>query len=103
MLEKGDCKITGHAHNKLFRRRFSIPFSMFKVITEEAREWIGRNGKRLGDRITDCVGLSGVTLELKVLGALRMSAKGCSFDAIAELSGMFILWLYGVLGPHSAF
>ena len=90
MLEKGDCKIPGHAHNKLFRRRFSIPFSMFKDITEEAREWIGRNGKRLGDRTTDCVGLSGVPLELKVLGALRMSAKGCSFDAIAELSGMSI-------------
>ena len=29
-------------------------------------------------------------LELKILGALRICAKGCSFDAIAELSGMSI-------------
>ena len=29
-------------------------------------------------------------MELKILGALRMSAKGCSSDAIAELSGMSI-------------
>ena len=90
MLQKGDCKVVGHPHNKLFRRRFSVPFSMFKDITEEAREWKGLNGKKFGDVATDCVGNSGVPLELKILGALRMSAKGCSFDAIAELSGMSI-------------
>jgi hypothetical protein len=90
MLEKGDCKVPGHAHNKLFRRRFSVPFAMFRDIVEEAREWPGQNGKKLGERTKDCVGLYGVPLELKVLGALRMSAKGCSFDAIAELSGMSI-------------
>ena len=90
MLEKGDVKVVGHAHNKQFRRRFSVPFSMFKEIVEEARDWIGLNGKKLGERVTDCVGVLGVPLELKVLGALRMSAKGCSFDAIAELSGMSI-------------
>ena len=90
MLEKGDCKVVGHAHNKLFRRRFSVPFSMFRDIVEEAREWPGQNAKRRGDRAVDCVGTLGVPLELKVLGALRMSAKVCSFDAIAELSGMSV-------------
>ena len=90
MLEKGDVKVVGHAHNKQFRRRFSVPFSMFKNIVEEARDWIGLNGKKLGDRVIDCVGVLGVPLELKILGAMRMSAKGCSFDAIAELSGMSI-------------
>ena len=90
MLEKGDVKVVGNAHNKQFRRRFSVPFSMFKDIVEEARDWIELNGKKLGDRVTDCVGVLGVPLELKILGALRMSAKGCSFDAIAELNGMSI-------------
>jgi hypothetical protein len=38
----------------------------------------------------DCTGTEGVPLELKILGALRMPRKGCSFDAIAESSGMSI-------------
>ena len=33
--------------------------------------------------MTDCVGLEGVPLEPDILGARRMSTKGCSFDAIA--------------------
>ena len=90
MLIKGDCKLEGHPQNKVFRRRFSVPYSMYKSIVAEAREWIGPGNKRMGDVTTDCVGVEGVPFELKVLGALRMSAKGCSFDAIAELSGMSI-------------
>lgn len=46
--------------------------------------------EKLGDFRIDCRGNEGVPLELKILGALRMLAKGCSFDAIAELSGMSI-------------
>ena len=84
MLQKG------HPQNKVFRRRFSVPFTMFKLIVSEARDWITDGGKRMGNNKTDCVGIEGVPFELKVLGALRMSAKGCSFDAIAELSGMSI-------------
>jgi Plant transposon protein len=86
MLLKGECKVIGHPQNKVFRRRFSIPFSMFKGIVAAAREW--PHGK--GNITVDCTGIEGVPLELKILGALRMSAKGCSFDAIAELSGMSI-------------
>ena len=89
MLLRGECKVVGHPQNKLFRRRFSIPFSMFRDIVAEAREWPHGGGK-MGDVTVDCVGVEGVPLELKILGALRMSAKGCSFDAIAELSGMSI-------------
>jgi hypothetical protein len=89
MLLKGECKVIGHPQNKIFRRRFSIPFSMFKDIVAAAREWPHGKGN-LGDITVDCTGIEGVPLELKILGALRMSAKGCSFDAIAELSGMSI-------------
>ena len=60
MLEKGDVKVVGHAHNKQFRQRFSVPFSIFKNIVEEARDWIGLNGKKLRDRVIDCVGVLGV-------------------------------------------
>ena len=40
MLAKGDCKIEGHPQNNVFRRRFSIPFTMFRQIVSDAREWI---------------------------------------------------------------
>ena len=71
MLEKGDVKVVGHAHNKQFRRRFIVPFYMFNDIVEQARDWIGLNGIKLG--------VLGVPVELKILGALRMFAKGCSY------------------------
>ena len=90
MLSKGDCKVEGHPQNKVFRRRFRVPFSMFKSIVSEAREWVISEENKFGDVTADCTGTEGVPFELKVLGALRMSAKGCSFDAIAELSGMSI-------------
>ena len=89
MLLRGECKVVGHPQNKLFRRRFSIPFSIFRDIVAEAREW-PQGGGKMGDVTVDCVGVEGVPLELKILGALRTSAKGCSVDAIAELSGMSI-------------
>ena len=44
----------------------------------------------MGETGSDCIEVEGVPLELKIQGALRMSAKGCSFDAIAELSEMSI-------------
>lgn len=93
MLAKGECKILGHPQSKLFRRRFAVPFSTFRNIVEEARSWMSMKGnldEKLGDSRADCRGTEGVPLELKILGALRMLAKGCSFDAIAELSGMSI-------------
>ena len=90
MLQKGDCNIEGHPQSKVFRRRFAVLFTMFRTIVTEAREWIVDGDKKMGDTTTDCVGVDGVPFELKVRGALRMSAKGCSFDAIDELSGMSI-------------
>ena len=91
MLEKGECKDPSNRQFLVFRRRFGIPFNLFKVIVERARTWSVNEGKsKLGDEVTDCIGNTGVPLELKILGALRMASKGCSFDAIAELSGMSI-------------
>jgi hypothetical protein len=91
MLQKGDCKDPSSRQFMVFRRRFAIPFNLFKVVVECARGWsFGESRSKLGDESKDCIGNTGVPLELKILGALRMSAKGCSFDAIAELSGMSI-------------
>ena len=55
MLAKGDCKVLGHPQNKLFRRRFSVPFSMFKDIVEESRLWVLDNGKTLGEPVSSLI------------------------------------------------
>ena len=83
MLEKGDCKILGHREYDIFRRRFAVTFERYKEFVEKARSWNM-------SKETDALNRPSVPLEIKVLGALRMVAKGCSFDAIAELSGMSI-------------
>ena len=59
MLLKGECKMIGHPNFKLFRRRFGVPYSMFKEIVEEARTWVSMKGnkdEKLGDSLSDCRG-----------------------------------------------
>ena len=67
---------------------------MFKVkgllLLEHARTLSSNESKsKLGEERKDRVGNATVHLEL-IPGAVRMSAKECSFDAIAELSDMLI-------------
>ena len=50
MLEKGDCKDPSNRQFMVFRRRFGIPFNLFKVVVERARAWSLNDGKsKLGD------------------------------------------------------
>jgi hypothetical protein len=92
MLQKGTCKLPAHRDHQVFRRRFGVTFARFKSIVETARTWTQQpdkpDSKKFGESKTDAVGNPSVPLELKILGALRINAKGCSFDAIAELTGM---------------
>jgi hypothetical protein len=96
MLEHGACKDPNHREYAIFRRRFAVSFDTFARIVKDAREWkinpldLSENAKTYGDIKADGLGIMAVPLELKILGCLRMSAKGISFDAIAELSGMSI-------------
>ena len=80
MLEKGDCKNPNHREYKIFRRRFIVSFPRFSSIVQDAREWTINNEteKKFGDIVADCS--YAVSLELKTLGCLRMSAKGVCFD-----------------------
>jgi hypothetical protein len=50
MLLKGYCKIEGNPQNRVLRRRFCVPFSMFRSIVSEAREWIISRNKRMGHK-----------------------------------------------------
>ena len=90
MMALGNCKIDGHRENKLFRRRFGVKWSRFVLIVEAARTWRDEKGKLLFAASSDVAGRESVPLELQILGACRINAKGCSFDAIAELAGMHL-------------
>ena len=82
MLQSGYCKVPGSRDYRLFRRRFGVGFERYRDIVEKTRAW-GIFSEKNDSAERPCV-----PLELKVLGALRYLCKGCSFDAIAELSGM---------------
>jgi len=81
-INNTDCRIAGTNEYKTFRRRFGVTFDLFREFVNTARSW------GIFSEKPDAVGRQPVPLELKVLGALRMVAKGCAFDAIAELSSM---------------
>ena len=79
-----ECRVPGTAAYRTFRRRFGVSFPRFREYVDAARSW------RIFSEEPDALLRPPVPLELKVLGALRMVAKGCAFDAIAELSSMHI-------------
>ena len=80
MLEKDDVADPTSRHGKQFRRRFGIPFALYQRIVTDAAVWFPPK--------PDAFGRLPVPIELKVLGSLRILAKGSSFDGIAELSMM---------------
>jgi hypothetical protein len=105
MLQQGHCKNKNRREYKIFRRRFGVSYPTFEGICREAGDWLidpKDEGKRLENpngvyrtfgsvsKGADATGRKSVPLELKILGCLRMLAKGVAFDAIAELSGMSI-------------
>jgi hypothetical protein len=64
--------------DRLFRRRFAVPHEIFVRLSEEANIWfpISKHGSGIAP------------MDLKVLGVLRVLEKGCSFDAISELTNL---------------
>ena len=81
-IEETDCRRPESREHAVFRRRFGVSFALFRDFVNTARGW------GIFKETPDAVGRPPVPLELKILGALRMVAKGCCFDAIAELSSM---------------
>ena len=66
---------------KQFRRRFAVPFSMFLFIVDECIRWFEPSAVDKSGRPT-------IPVALKVLGSLRILAKGWCFDGVCELSLM---------------
>lgn len=69
----------------LFRRRFRVPYPIFKVILEMVRshpDFVEHDNR------ADALGILAVPLNLKVLGALRILARSSTFDEVNELTNM---------------
>lgn len=94
MLQNGRVNLPHHREHAVFRRRFGVTFARFHIIVDFAKSWKDESGNPLWSNGGDASGRPSVPLELKILGALRMVAKGCSFDAISELTGMSITCMH---------
>ena len=70
--------------NKLFRRRFRMPYQSYRDLVREAREnnWFPKYER------CNAVGQKGVPLDLLILGALRYLGRGWTFDDIFEATSV---------------
>ena len=66
---------------KLFRNRFTVPYQLYRQLLEIAERWFPQ-------KYHDVCGKETTPVFLKLLGALRMLGKGCSWDLLYELSGV---------------
>jgi hypothetical protein len=76
--------VTSKKALKKFRRRFRLPFRVFRRFIDDARRegWFPKTEQR------DAVGREGTPLELLVLGSLRYLGRGWTFDDIEESTGV---------------
>ena len=65
---------------KKFRRRFRVPYSVFREICQDINRVMGER------RCTDRSGSPTVPVDVLILGSLRVLGSGCTFDAIEELT-----------------
>ena len=83
MLKDPNLQIPGSRSERLFRRRFRVPYPMFNELLLDLRNDPAENWERY-----DATGRKDalVPLELYLLCALRVLGRGEVFDTIAELS-----------------
>jgi hypothetical protein len=69
---------------KRFRRRFRLPYAQFLELVEDARagNWFPRWMR------SDAAGKSSSPLHLMILGALRYTGRGWTFDDVEEATGI---------------
>jgi len=67
---------------KKFRRRFRVPYSVFREICLDIDLVLGERAMH------DRAGHETVPFSLLVLGSLRVLGSGCAFDAIEELTNV---------------
>ena len=68
---------------KLFRRRFRLPYIMFRYIVSECRRY---HLFPESERDMDIAGRRSIPLELKILGVLRIIGRNWCLDDVCEAS-----------------
>lgn len=68
---------------KLFRRRFRLPYTMFRYVVSECRR---EHLFPESERDTDIAGRRSIPLELKILGVLRIIGRNWCLDDVCEAS-----------------
>lgn len=69
-----------HPHSTVFRLRFRVPWDLYKRLVDEIREleWFSEN--------PDAAGRPSSSLELKILGVLRVLGRAFTFDDLEEVT-----------------
>ena len=80
--EAADLQIPTSTAALLFRRRFRSPFSWFEMLMIDTRKW------QCNASTHDVAGRQAISLELKVLGVLRILGRGSCLNGITELSSI---------------
>jgi hypothetical protein len=75
---------------RYFRRRFRIPYAMFKAMIKTMLddEWFPADYEADGQGKCCCVGTRGASLHVKVLSVLRVLGRGVCFDELYDGSGL---------------
>jgi hypothetical protein len=75
---------------RYFRRRFRIPFAMFKALIKTILDdaWFPGDFEADGQGKLCCVGIRGASLHVKVLSVLRVLGRGVCFDELYDGSGL---------------
>ena len=82
MLRDAELRVTGSPLQKIFMRRFRVPYAIFLKLVQWTKGWHETGSQ------TDAYHRPRCPTELKVLGWLRMVGRAACFDDIDELSGI---------------
>ena len=75
---------------RYFRRRFRIPYAMFKALIKTMLDdaWFPGDYEADGQGKCCSVGIKGASLHVKVLSVLRVLGRGVCFDELYDGSGL---------------
>jgi hypothetical protein len=94
MLDKAE-EVSGISNpdsidGRYFRRRFRIPYAMFKALIKTILDdaWFPGDFEADGQGKICAVGIRGASLHVKVLSVLRILGRGVCFDELYDGSGL---------------
>jgi hypothetical protein len=75
---------------RYFRRRFRVPYSMFKALIQVMLDdnWFPGDFEADGGGKCSVLGIKGASLHVKVLSVLRALGRGVCFDELYDGSGL---------------